>query len=305
MTFSRLRLLIQHLFLILSLFAGKFGLSFGGQALPCLTCSLVMGGCNGCLIRFIQFYLIFLSGPGAIFGAEGLGFLKAIIVVIVLTILLGRLWCGWLCPFGLVQDWLSAIGRKLRLGPHHLSKRAESFFKSVKYILLLVVFLVPPLIELGYIHQDFFYAFCQICPSGVILPLLAGQPGRVAVNFASSPSILITFISMALTGCIVSLTLFIHRPWCRLCPLTVFHSLFKKFRLIDLKRQPELCSSCRKCQKVCPLESTIDLKKNTIKDCLGCGQCLKACPKAGCLSLKVASKLTLISSGPKQMARCD
>jgi polyferredoxin len=259
MTLSRIRFVIQHLFLIFSLFAGRLGLNIGIQAMPCLTCSLVLGGCNGCIIRFVQFYMMFLSGPALVLGAEGYVFIKALVIAVFLSIFLGRIFCGFLCPFGLIQEWLSYIGQKLHFGPCHLSNFFQKVFKALKYLLILILFLVPPLVELGFFHPDLFYAFCQICPAGVILPLLAGQPTRVAVNSASIASTIITSISMFMTGMIIGLSMVVGRPWCRLCPLSVFHDVFKKVRLIEVKRDKEKCINCHKCEKICPMDDTINI----------------------------------------------
>ncbi|MDR1657515.1 MAG: 4Fe-4S binding protein [Deltaproteobacteria bacterium] len=297
MTLGRLRLLIQHLFLLMTLAAGRLGLVLTGKAMPCLSCSLVFGGCNGCVLRYFQVLMSFLAGPVSWGSPEGLDHLQTLGILLVLCLTLGRLWCGWLCPFGLVQDWLFALGRALGLGRGPLSGPALKCLTVFRYSLLTILLLFPPLVETGIIHPDYIYAFCQLCPGGTVLPLLAGQGRRLAWDASSPVSGLVTGLSLTLTGFILGWALTLTRPWCHVCPVPLLSRVFHKVRLVRLKREPSLCSGCRNCLKICPMEGTPALAANRAEDCLGCGRCLVKCPIDGCLSLTLTGQVDLVRSG--------
>lgn len=184
-------------------------------------------------------------------------------VVLLIGLLLGRAVCGFLCPFGLIQELLNKIpSPKLKL-PRRLL--------PVKYVMLVVFVLMLPIAsELGE------PTFCEyICPAGTLeagLPLIATHEEfrDVLGNlFALKVSILIVVI----VACVI-----VHRFFCRvMCPLGAIYGLLNKHSVYQLKFAADKCISCGRCQKVCPVD--LDPTKDFASaECVRCGLCKKVCP---------------------------
>ncbi|MDR0547898.1 MAG: 4Fe-4S binding protein, partial [Deltaproteobacteria bacterium] len=288
---------VQVLATFYVLTAGRLGLKISGTFFPCLTCHFVVGGCGGCLLRFIQYFSVYLATPLALINPNNYGYFTALGVTIVLWIILGNVWRGWFCPFGLIQDLLRALGSILGLGPNRLTPNVRRFLNITRYTLLFGLLGVTSLVEAGYLHPDFVYVFCQICPAGNITPLLVGQTDRLALNVASFVSTLVSGFSLALSGTIFGLSLAAFWPWSQVCPIPVLARIFKKVRLLRLTRDPNLCVGCWRCLKVCPINGALDLQNNRPGDCQDRGRRLPACPAQDRLKLTLAGQVLARSKG--------
>ncbi len=228
------------------------------------------------------------SCPGAL-GACPIGALQAVIgsakyhislyVLGLLTLfgtMLGRFICGWLCPFGLVQDLLHRIKVKRLRVPAKL----DSALRYVKYgVLVALVILFPMLLTDKYgIAKPF---FCQyVCPSGTLLggiPLLAANPGlRQAVGFLFS-------WKMGILIALLLVSVFIYRPFCKyLCPLGAVYALFNKVSFYRMHLDKNRCTHCKACERACNMQVPVTKSPNHT-ECIRCGACKKACP-TGALS---------------------
>ncbi len=229
------------------------------------------------------------------------------VMTLLLTLFFGRVWCGWLCPFGTVLEWLSP--KKMKAKP---SKRAEfqlakppDSWRAIKYGLLFtlilaallgnqsLLFLDPitilmrtmtsalwPMLSYG-VHQAevFLYQFDSLSPlldplhANLIYPLFQDmQP-----VFSQAVPIFLFFAG------IVALNWWAERFWCRyLCPLGGLLGLLAKFSLIR-REVGEQCENCALCLHDCPTD-TIDPKNGYRSDpseCLVCYDCLASCPHNG------------------------
>lgn len=185
--------------------------------------------------------------------------------------LLGRFVCGWLCPFGLVQDLLHKIPlfRKRKKMPFH------SVLKYGKYLVLVFLAGVGSLFLFGGFAKV--PAFCKyLCPSGTLfgaLPLLGtnellrGQAGGLFIWKLG--------VLLALLVCSVK----VYRPFCQyLCPLGAIYGLFNRFSLVQVQWEKDKCISCMACQRACP----VDLTPGEISrspECIRCGKCIGVCPE--------------------------
>lgn len=182
----------------------------------------------------------------------------------------GRLICGFFCLFGLLQDLLYRIPTpKL-----HLPKKPDRMLRYLKYLVLLFpVLLLPSLLtdEFG-LGEPF---FCQyLCPAGTIeagIPLLLTNPPLQQMVGA------LFHWKLGIAILIVLSAIFIYRPFCRyLCPLGAFYALFNKISLLHLQLDTHSCTSCGRCEKVCPMEvKPLDNINST--ECIRCGKCQKSC----------------------------
>lgn len=223
------------------------------------------------------------SCPGAL-GACPIGSLQAVLgsrkyqfsfyivgFLMVVGAVFGRFVCGWLCPFGLVQDFLYKIPffRKRKLLP------GDRYLKYLKYLLLVGFVILLPLFAVDFVGQGSPW-FCKwVCPSGTLtagIPLvLANKPLQAAVGWLYAWKVLLLVL-------LLLLSVWVYRPFCRyLCPLGAIYGLFNPIAFYKIKIDTEKCTSCGACQKACPFHIPTWQTPNS-PDCIRCGDCVKACP---------------------------
>lgn len=229
--------------------------------LPGLNCYSCPGALGACPMGALQ---AVLTGRSSDFSFYVTGFL------LVVGILVGRLVCGWLCPFGLVQDLLYRLpGRKITKIP------GDRWLKKLRYAVLLVLVLALPALVKDTAGLGTPW-FCKwLCPSGTLmggLPLLLANPGlRAAAGW------LFGWKSLVLLAFLV-LSVFIFRPFCRwLCPLGAVYGLFNPLSLFRYRVDRDACIRCGKCQKACNLDIPAFETPNS-PDCIRCGKCIGSCP---------------------------
>lgn len=225
---------------------------------PGLNCYSCPGAIGSCPLGALQNALASTKKtvPYYIFG-----------IILLYGIMLGRWICGFLCPFGLVQDLLHKINT-----PKLKKSRFTKILSNFKYVLLVFFVIVIPL---AYMLKDFpLPAFCKyICPAGTISGIIAlihpnnsdklGLLGSLFTwKFALAVSILV--------GCI-----FIYRMFCRfICPLGALYGLFNKISVLGIKLEKKSCIDCGLCVAKCKL----DIKEVGDRECINCGECISVCP---------------------------
>ncbi len=222
------------------------------------------------------------SCPGAL-GSCPIGAVQAVIATrnfnfsyylagffLMVGALLGRFVCGWLCPFGLVQDLL----HKIPWGKKITEVRGDRYLRLLKYAILLVFVILLPMFVLDIVGQGEPW-FCKwICPSGTLLagwPLVALNSGiRQAAGFLFAWKNLILFA-------LIILSVLVYRPFCKyLCPLGAIYGLFNPIALYRLQVDPEKCTDCGDCQKACRMNISVNVNPNS-PECIRCGDCVRAC----------------------------
>lgn len=223
------------------------------------------------------------SCPGA-FGSCPIGALQAVLnsrqyhvalyVIGMLTVFgtaCGRLICGFLCPFGLVQDLLHKIPfpKKLRKLP------GERYLRYLRFVLLGVFVILLPTVVHNLVGNGDPW-FCKyICPAGTLeagIPLVLLNPelqSAIGWQYAWKIGILV----IILIGSVI-----LYRPFCRyLCPLGAFYGLFNRFALYRYHVDEDKCVDCGACQRACKLDIPVWKNPNSM-DCIRCGECKSACP---------------------------
>ena len=190
--------------------------------------------------------------------------------------LMGRLVCGWLCPFGLFQDLLYKIPfiKKVRVIP------GDRYLKLLKYVVLALFVLILPMVVMNEFGLGEPWFCTYICPSGT---LMAGWPLLLAnEGLRSSIGFLFGWKTFLLLGFIV-LSLSIYRPFCRwFCPLGAIYGFFNPVSIYRHRHDQEVCQACGTCNTVCKLNLQPYNNPNSV-ECIRCGDCIKSCP-AGALS---------------------
>ena len=234
----------------------------GGKAVcvPGLNCYSCPAASGACPIGSFQ----------AVVGSSKFSFSYYITgFLILMGVLLGRFICGFLCPFGWLQDLLHKIP-----GPKFSTEKLRAL-TYVKYVVLvLAVVLLPVLVVNDVGMGDPF--FCKyICPQGVLegaIPLSAVNSGiRAALGTLFTRK-------MIILAAVIILGVLFYRPFCKwICPLGAFYGLMNRVSLLGIKVDEHRCVSCGKCAKACKMDVDVTRSPNSA-ECIRCGKCVSACP---------------------------
>jgi ferredoxin-type protein NapH len=264
---SKYRLLVQACYTaaanihISNFFKGEiYRGNFKVLCVPVLNCYSCPGASGACPIGAYQ----------AVAGSSKFSVSMYILGFLILVgMLLGRFVCGFLCPFGWLQELINKIPFK------KFSTKKLHVLTYLKYIILVVmVFTLPAVVtnELG-MGNPFFCKY--ICPQGVLegaIPLaLANEGIRSALGrlFTWKTGILLAVIFAALVW---------YRPFCKwLCPLGAFYAVMNKLTLLGMTVNQDKCVACGKCVRACPMDVDITKSVNHT-ECIRCGKCVKICP---------------------------
>ncbi len=162
---------------------------------------------------------------------------------IVLTFVFGRIFCGYLCPIGAIQEifYLLPTSKK-----KITSKKYIIIFRIIFFLFIISSALIFSINTLFYLGISSFFKF-----------------GLTSI-------FLISFSTLLL------ISTFFYRPFCRFfCPYGVFQSFIASVSIFKLKRNNK-CIECGKCEKICP---TNEAGKNDLKqECYMCNRCREICP---------------------------
>lgn len=266
---SKIRLLVQASFAALSngyIKGFSKGRIYSGNlkylCVPGLNCYSCPGALGSCPIGSLQATLNSREYKIALYV---IGFL------VVVGTLLGRFVCGFLCPFGLIQDLLFKIPfiKKIRKLP------GEKFLRYFRFVILSVFVILLPLfvVDITGLGEPWFCKF--ICPVGTLeggIPLvLLNKSLKSAIGFLFKWKVLILILT-------VLISIIIYRPFCRyICPLGAIYGIFNKFSLYRFKIDSTKCTQCGACQKKCKLDIKVYKNPNSM-DCIRCGECKESCP---------------------------
>jgi ferredoxin-type protein NapH len=225
----------------------------------------------------------------------------AIASFLVAGVLVGKSLCGWVCPFGLVQDLVGSIKRKQT----DLSARTHETLIYVKYFVLSITLLVSIAVSalklagasVNYQKALGIFAdapFTALSPSETLFAALPRmiQGFRFDVFEKSGFDLLSGFsaipplfwVQFAIMVSVLVFAAYVPRSWCRyLCPHGAIMAVMNRFSFIGLRREPFKCEKggCRECVQVCPTRVPIlDLpwEKFSHPECIYCMKCVDACP---------------------------
>lgn len=266
---SKVRLLIQAAFTALSNGYVKgfaHGKIYQGDlkyvCVPGMNCYSCPGALGSCPIGALQSTLssreykisLYVFGLISLFG-----------------VIFGRFVCGFLCPFGLIQDLLFKIPfvKKVR------KLKEEKFLRSIRFLILAVFVIILPMfiIDITGLGKPWFCKY--ICPVGTLeggVPLvLMNESLRSAIGFLFKWKV-------AILIAILFFSIIIYRPFCRyICPLGAIYGIFNKISFVRYRVDKSKCTKCGLCQKKCELNIKVYENPNSM-DCIRCGKCMESCP---------------------------
>lgn len=279
-TIFKIRLAIQIAFTALSngyvmgFLKGKIYQGPGKKlCLPGLNCYSCPGALGSCPIGSLQ----------AVLGSPKFQMSFYVVGFFLFTgAILGRVVCGFLCPFGLVQDLLYKI-------PFFAKRKNMPGHKGlvwIKYVVLALMVVILPMFAVNaYGISDPW--FCKyLCPSGT---LFGGIP-LIATNDGLQQALGGLFIwKMSVLLVILVWSLWVYRPFCKyLCPLGAIYGWFNPIALSRFQMDKEACIDCKKCKAACPMDIPVYAKPNSA-ECIKCGKCLQACP-TDCIEVALWAK---------------
>lgn len=197
-------------------------------------------------------------------------FLVTLSVIFFLTLIGPKLFCGWVCPVGAVQELIAMAADKLRL------KRIRPRFRLSQSVrlgifLIFLFFSVTAVLKLTidervfplniYDHINAFHGF----------------------EFGLQPTLLdnlFHFLPFILT---VILAFKFYRPFCHfVCPIGLYTHLIEQIALFRIRiKDPSACSDCGVCERKAPCAALPEILKGSElrPDCFACNICLESCPR--------------------------
>jgi len=189
----------------------------------------------------------------------------------------GRFICGWVCPFGFFQELLYKI--------HSPKFSIPSWLRWFKYLVLLLLVVVLPLTVVDQFGLGRPW-FCKyLCPAGTLeagIPMVLLQPdlrATIGLLYWNKIVILLFYIIWSIVS---------SRAFCRTtCPLGAFYAMFSKFQLVKLKLNKQICTNCKACHSVCPVEIKFN-ETPTSPECVNCLKCMTEACNYGAIEVDIA-----------------
>lgn len=223
--------------------------------LSCHSCALAWFACPvGIFVHYSGWHLFPFLAAGT---------------VLIVGALVGRLMCGWVCPFGFVTDLLYKIpSPKFDL---------PAWTGYIKYVVLVLTVVLFPFLW----GENTTASFCRFCPASALQITL---PGFITGGFAGTT--IWTIIKVAILAIILILAIFSSRSFCKvLCPIGAMLGPlnYVSFWAMSLPAKRP-CTGCAKCDKVCPVNGqpmsriSKGMAPNRVDECIVCHDCQGVCP---------------------------
>ncbi len=265
--------------------------------LPTLACRWVVDGglFKACFLHMLSENITWLTSAKIM--------LPHIALFVLLSFMLARFWCGWMCPLGAMTDVLNWLRKLFRVNPWAVSNPLNIFFNRTRHFLLILTLAVSaiitlPILGFGGVNDALFLIYCQICPARILYPPLGG----VNPCWYDSTSALTLFMSVLGWGFLVffAFGFVVPRLWCRICAMGAFVSYFNRGSLLSLRKRSRKCTFCGTCQRCCPVDIESVYKEREKLDvtdpkCLLCLRCVQECPEKDCLEVNFSGK-TVVKS---------
>jgi polyferredoxin len=189
-----------------------------------------------------------------------------IILVILGSVIVGGVFCGWVCPFGTIQEFINSIKVKLKIKSFNVNYKLHNIFKWLRYVFWIILFtfsgsIIAQKLDLYNPRSQFFKVI---------------NTKEVGNHIAFYLMLFIFFIS-----------LFIDRFFCNyMCPMGAKIGLMSLIRPFSIKRNTKTCINCKLCEKKCPMKINVSkIRDMHNPHCIGCLKCVSNCPKKS-LSLR-------------------
>lgn len=212
------------------------------------------------LRKTIQLIAILFTGLGFL-----INFQLVIGIFVVTSFIAGVFYCGWICPFGTLQELMTSLGKKFGIKQVRMPKVIQNYLKYSRYIFATLFMLLT---------FDFIFQLLGLDPRSNLIALLTGN----SISYISV-SVLISFLLISLV---------FERPFCNyFCMEGAKYGLMSSFRFFTLSRNDKSCINCKKCDHICPMQIEISkYDQVTSLQCVNCLKCASSCPVENTLVIK-------------------
>ena len=265
---------------------------------PVKTCRFIGGESRVFRACFLHFF-----SEGIVWATPLALMIPHILFFVFLAFLLGRFYCGWMCPLGFLQELMVIVRRRLGIPYKEIPERVRAFLATFRYafvcfIIIMAIAVAIPALGLTFLQAEFSIIGCSTCPARIIFPLFSGnEPGYYSF---SSPLYTI-FAIIGITFLLMFFLSFIfNRLFCKVCPSGTILSVFNVGSMLSKEKDVKKCTRCGVCSRVCPMDNknVYREKKNKKIDsanCIRCFSCIENCPEEGCLKVKFLGKSIMVS----------
>lgn len=186
------------------------------------------------------------------------------------VIISGGAFCGWVCPFGSLQDLLTSIRKRLHIHEIEAPKKLDTVLRYGRFVVLgLILYQTISTVKLWFADFD---------------------PYRTVFGldwlFEFDP--VLNVVTYALTLLVLAVSFFVERGWCRYaCPMGGVISVLGTASLLRIRRADAHCKGCAICERPCPVKIHMAETQVVNSNCIGCMACVEACPRHGALELQI------------------
>ena len=270
-TAARWRLGVQiFFFALIALVAVNHTLNEAGSGIPVLSSASVHALCP--FGGVVSIYQVITEGNYVKKIHESAFILM--FVGFALALLMGPVFCGWVCPFGSFQEWIAKLGKKIlkKRFNHLIHHKFDGYLRYLRYgILVWVLYATARTVKLAFAAYDPYYAL---------------------FNFFTGEVAATAFIIL---GAVMVLSLFVERPFCKYaCPYGAVLGIFNLFRIFQVKRSADTCIDCKACDRACPMNITVS-SGTAVRNhqCITCLKCTseQSCPVEKTVELRVGKSI--------------
>ncbi len=205
------------------------------------------------------------------------------------TIAAGGAFCGWICPFGTIQDALTWLRTRLHLPELTIPAKLDRWLRYGRFVTLALI--------LGMTIQTTTLWFADYDPYRTLF----GLGWLTEFNLAEQ------WPAYAILASVLGFSFFVPRFWCKYtCPLGGAISLVGHVSLLRIRRNAPSCKGCALCETPCPVGIAVSTADPMIStSCIGCLACVDACPRHGALEVQFVPTLwaARLSAFVKQVTR--
>ncbi len=289
MDLRKVRFWVQIFFFVFFIYGGYLAIDLGNE-MPIFSCGYNRENGGGCYFLGLQHQL---ARPwDRLFSMASIGVLTGFLTFLVWFIIFNKAWCGFACPLGTLQDWITSLRKMLKIPYSSYTLEQYNFLKKIKYIFLFIVIVFPLLLGLGLLNSEWRGAFCDMCPGRLIVPLFNLDFSQWYIDFSSKTTLFLTAFGMSFTALFFVGSFIKKRFFCFFCPMSAMHYIFSDWAVLKLKKDGNKCTKCGDCYNVCDMQIkdiADDVKsKNILRDdCILCMKCVAACPEDDALSVDI------------------
>ena len=203
-----------------------------------------------------------------------------LLMALATAVLLKRGFCSWVCPFGLLTEYLNRLHRFIFRKNLRLPAWLDYPLRSLKY-LLLAFFLWAVMVQMNAAAlENFVYS-----PYNMVADI------KMLHFFTNISSLTVRVLAV-----LVGLSILVRSFWCRyLCPYGALLGVLSFFSFFKIHRNEATCTQCRKCTRTCPVDITVHKARTVISDeCHACLRCVAVCPEKDTLYISVTNRKAIL-----------